>query len=349
MLFVRDHPYTQDMPLELRQLRHVLALAQHGSIGRAAAVLHMTQPALSRSLKTIEWEAGSLLFERSAAGVTPTDQGRLIIRRARELVDAADELDREVLRQRVGGTEQLNVGAGPYAGETLVAATLARFLRDNVSVRIRVTSRGNFDELPRLLRARQLDFFVAEYSTFADHDDLDIEPLERHQAYFVARRDHPLAGKAFSPEAVFAYPFVALAQHPPRALQPLLALRDSVDARRPGRPFPAIECGSVTATKRVLAASDAIAGMTLPMVADELTRGSLLVLGTAPWSFVQYGIVTLKGQVQSDAGNRFLHELREAESMLVREEARLESRRLARRPRPKARDRQRRAGADLRA
>jgi len=48
--------------------------------------MHMTQPSLSRSLKLIEWAVGSPLFDRSATGVTPTDQGRLLIRRARELV-----------------------------------------------------------------------------------------------------------------------------------------------------------------------------------------------------------------------------------------------------------------------
>jgi len=326
MPFRTGHPYTQGMALELRQLRHVLALAQHGSLGRAAAALHMTQPALSRSLKLIEWEVGSILFDRSAAGVTPTDQGRLMIRRARELVDAADELDLEVMRQRVGGTEQISVGAGSYAAETIVPATIARFLHTNESVRIRVTVRGNFDELPRLLRARQLDFLVVEFSTFGNQDDLDIEPMERHQGHFVARKNHPYAGKAFSPEALFEYPFVALTQYPPRALQPLLALRQPVIGRRPGRPFPAVEYGSLSAAKRVLLDSDAIAGVTLPMVAEELKRGSLVVLGTTPSTYVHYAIVSLKGQVQSEASSRFLGELRDTETTLARDEARLEAR-----------------------
>jgi DNA-binding transcriptional LysR family regulator len=311
------------MALELRQLRHVLALAQHGSLGRAAVALHMTQPALSRSLKSIESEVGSLLFERSAAGVTPTDQGRLVIRRARELVLAADELDREVMRQRVGGTDLVNVGAGPYAAETIVAATLARFLPDNADVRTRVTIRGNFDELPRLLRARLIDFFVAEFSTLGNHDDLEIQPLERHPGYFVARKDHPLAGAAFAPDDIFEFPFVALAHYPPRALEPLLTTREPVHARRPGRPFPAMECSSVSVAKSVLAASDAIAGLTLPLVADDLRRGSLVLLGTAPWCYVHYGIVSLKGHAQTSAGARFIRELQDAEVALARDEARL--------------------------
>ena len=344
MPFPAGHPYTLCMPLELRQLRQVLALAQHGSVGRAAAALHMTQPALSRSVKQIEAETGSVLFFRTAAGVTPTDQGRLVIRRARELVDAADEFDREVLRQRVGGTDLLNIGAGSYAAETVLPAALAGFLPANDLVRIRVTVRSNFDELPRLLRARQLDFCVAEFSTFVGQDDLDIEPLERHQGYFVGRKDHPLAGQEFVPEALFDYPFVALAQYPPRALQPLLALRQPVDAKRPGRPFPAIECSSLAATKEILLKSDAIAGLLLPMVAEELRQGSMVVLGTAPWCYVHYGIVSLKGQGPSNAGQRLVKSIRDADATLLRDEALLQVR-LVRKPLPKARDGRRRAGA----
>lgn len=321
-------PYTSGMALELRQLRHVLALAQHGSFGRAAAALHMTQPALSRSLKLIESAIGSVLFDRSATGVTPTDQGRLLVRRARELVDAADELDREVARQRVGGTDQLNIGAGPYAGETIVPAALARFLSDNELVRVRVLQ-ANWDEFPRRLRARELDFFVAEFSTLDGEHDLEVQPMGRHQGYFVGRKGHPLAGRGHVPiEDTFAFPFVALSRYPPRALQPMLAARRSVGDRQPGRPFPAIECASLAAAKQIIGGSDGIAGLTLPMIAEDIARGSLVVLGTAPWVFTQYGVVTLKGAPRSAACSRLIRCLEEAEGELAREEARLAQARL---------------------
>jgi DNA-binding transcriptional LysR family regulator len=311
------------MGLELRQLRQILAVAQHGSFGRAATALHMTQPALSRSLKLIESEIGSVLFDRSATGVTPTDQGRLLVRRARELVDAADELDREVARQRVGGTDQLSIGAGPYAGETVVPAALARFLSGNELVRVRV-QQANWDEFPRRLRARELDLFVAEFSTLVDEHDLEVQPMGRHQGYFVGRKSHPLAGKTAVPiEETFAFPFVALSRYPPRALQPMLAARKPVSARQPGRPFPAIECTSLAAAKQIVLGSDGIAALTLPMIAEDIERGSLIVLGTAPWVFVHYGLVTLKGIARSAACDRYIRCLEEVELELAREEARL--------------------------
>jgi DNA-binding transcriptional LysR family regulator len=311
------------MALELRQLRQVLALAQHGSFGRAAAALHMTQPALSRSLKLIESEIGSVLFDRSATGVTPTDQGRILVRRARELVDAADELDREVARQRVGGTDQLNIGAGPYAGETVLPAALARFIAGNELVRVRV-QQANWDEFPRRLRGRELDCFVAEFSTLIGELDLDVQPMGRHKGYFVARNGHPLAAEAPVPlEQTFAFPFVALSRYPPRALQPMLAARRPAGARQPGRPFPAVECASLAAAKQIILGSDGIAALSLPMIAEDIARGSLVVLGTAPWVFVHYGVVTLKGIPRSAACERFIRCLEDAEADLTREEARL--------------------------
>jgi DNA-binding transcriptional LysR family regulator len=312
------------MTFDLRQLRHVLALAEHGSFGRAAAALHMTQPALSRSVKVLEEQIGAELFERSATGVTPTDDGRLLIQRAQVLIQAADELDQEVRRRRAPGSGQLFVGAGPYPGDTIVPAALTRFVAAHPLVRVRVLIRGDWDELLRRLRSRELDFFVAETSTLDGENDLDIEPLSPHPAYFVARSGHPLTRRAVvRAEHTFAYPFLALSRYPPRVLAPMLAARQESEAARPGRPFPAVELTSLAGVKRLLADSDAVAPVTLACVRDEIDRGTLVVLGTEPWASSRYGLVSLKGHAPSPPAAQFRAHLIEAEAELVREEARL--------------------------
>jgi DNA-binding transcriptional LysR family regulator len=103
----------------------------------------------------------------------------------------------------------------------------------------------------------------------------------------------------------------------------MLATRQASDARQPGRPFPAIELASLHAVKQVLLGSDAIAPLTLPCVADELERGTLVVLATESWVYTQYGLVRLKGHKQSAAASRFADCLREEEAALVRDESRL--------------------------
>jgi DNA-binding transcriptional LysR family regulator len=315
-------PYTLRMTIDLRSLRHLLALAEHGGFGRAAAALRMTQPALSRSIKVFEERIGASLFDRSATGVTPTDEGRLLIQRARDLIDAADDLDRELFRRRVPGSGQLVIGAGPYPVETIMPAALSEFASTYPRVRVRVLVRGDWDDLLHRLRARELDFFVAETSTLDGEHDLEVESFAPHPGYFIARAGHPLARRGtVRAEHTFAYPFVALSRFPPRLLQPMLSSLQEADGARRGRPFPAIELSSLAAVKRVLATSDAIAPLTLPCVAEELERGTLVVLGTESWASSCYGLVSLKGRAPGAAASRFRECLHEAEALLVREEA----------------------------
>lgn len=310
------------MTVELRQLRHLLAIEQHGTLGRAAAALGMTQPALSRSIQGLEHRVGTTLFVRSKSGVALTDEGRLIIRRAREVVHVADEFDREVLRERAPGAGQIAVGAGPFPGETIVPEAVARFVATHPRLRVRVVVR-DWDELARRLRAREIELFVAETSTLERDQDLDVEPLAPHPVYFVARAGHPLARRTVvRTEHLFAYPMVTLSRHPPRVLQPLLEARRRTVARA-GRPFPALEMSTLAGVKRILAASDAITGLPLPCMAEEIESGALVLLGREPWMNLGYGIVRLKGPAQNAATTAFCALLREAEAALVREEAKL--------------------------
>ena len=76
------------MPLELRHMRHVIALAEHGSFARAATALGLSQSALSRSIQSVEREVGSSLFVRTANGVEPTDSGRVFVARIRQIAEA---------------------------------------------------------------------------------------------------------------------------------------------------------------------------------------------------------------------------------------------------------------------
>lgn len=312
------------MTFNLRQLRHLLALADHGTFGRAAAALGMTQPALSRSVQNLERRVGSALFDRSKSGVVPTDEGRVLIQRAQALVHAADELDREVLRRKVPGSGYISLGAGPYPGETIVPAALTRFVPTHPLIRVRVLVRGDWDELLRRLRAREFDFLVCETSTMGGGHDLDIEPLPPHPLYFIARRGHPLGRRAAARLVqTFAYPLVAVSRIPPRVLEPMLATLPDPNTLRPGRPFPAIELASLAAVKRLLASSEAIAPLPLPCVADELQNGTLELLLTESWLSTNYGIVTLKDRIPSVVARALIERLREAEAALGQKEVAL--------------------------
>jgi DNA-binding transcriptional LysR family regulator len=306
------------MAIEIRQLRHVLALAEHGSFARAAVALRLSQPALSRSIQLLEQQIGSSLFLRSVAGVVPTDLGRLLAQRARQVVQMAEDLDQEVLSNRTLQAGQLSIGAGPYPLESVITTALVRFISAHPAIGVRVQVRDWDEFLPRL-RSRELDFFVAEISTLKSEPDLEVEPLAEHPLYFVGRHAHPLAGRDNVDAAeIFAYPFVAPARIPPRLLEPMLQARRKFAGRMAApQAFPSLECNVVAAVKRIVESSDAVTALTLSCCAAELEQQRFALLGTKPWLSSRYGIVSLKGHPMSSAALRFREFVVQAEAEIV--------------------------------
>jgi DNA-binding transcriptional LysR family regulator len=107
------------MDLELRHLKTIRAIAEAGSLTRAATALGLAQPALSAQLARIERALGGALFARSRQGVRPTALGELVLRRARVLLPGVLELQEEAVRfAHAAGRPGLRLGAthGPLPG-----------------------------------------------------------------------------------------------------------------------------------------------------------------------------------------------------------------------------------------
>ncbi|HQS68879.1 MAG: hypothetical protein B7Y36_05140 [Novosphingobium sp. 28-62-57] len=118
------------MDLDQRQLRAFLAVAETGSLGRAAAIVNLTQPSLSRVIQRMEQGLGHRLFERQSKGMTLTAAGEALLPHARllesEMLAARAELD--ALRGLRRGT--VRIGAVAAVMRTLVAQSLGRLLQD---------------------------------------------------------------------------------------------------------------------------------------------------------------------------------------------------------------------------
>ncbi|MEV4564681.1 LysR family transcriptional regulator [Nonomuraea sp. NPDC049419] len=106
------------MDLELRHLRIVRAVADAGSVSKAASLLGLAQPALTAQLKRIERVLGGALFERDRHGARPTRLGELVLARARVLLPAAKELQDEAVRFAQAPSPGFRIGAtnGPILG-----------------------------------------------------------------------------------------------------------------------------------------------------------------------------------------------------------------------------------------
>ena len=81
--------------MEIRTLRYFLAVAREENMTRAAELLHVTQPTLSKQLKSLEDELGKKLFTRHSFSIRLTDEGILLRNRAEDLISMADKIEQE--------------------------------------------------------------------------------------------------------------------------------------------------------------------------------------------------------------------------------------------------------------
>lgn len=121
--------------MDSRLLEYFLRVTEFGSINKAAADLHLSQPALSRHVATLEREFGASLFHRTQAGVTLTDSGRLLAERARLLLRQFAILKEQVGEQVAG---QLAIGIPPSWQQVFTVPFVDRMVAAHPGVFLRV-------------------------------------------------------------------------------------------------------------------------------------------------------------------------------------------------------------------
>ena len=178
--------------MTLVQLKHLIELASSGSFSQAADKLHLTQPALSRSIKALEDELGQALFDRMGRRSELTAFGAHVVQRARMLVDEADELRRSGKQLSNGEIGQLRVGMGSGPGAMLMTPLLMLMATEHPQAHIDI-SRGSTTLLVQALRDRLLDALVLDIRSLQPSADLKIEALQEMRGAFMCRPTHPLA------------------------------------------------------------------------------------------------------------------------------------------------------------
>lgn len=196
--------------MTLVQLRHLIALADSGSFSRAAERVHLTQPALSRSIQSLEDELGAALFDRIGRRAELTPMGREILERARLLVLDAQDLQERARATARGRTGRLRVGMGSGPAALLMTPLLLQVAANRPLWRVEV-ARGDTELLVQRLRARTLDALVVDLRSLPAAQDLQVEFERELRGAFMVRRGHPLARRrALRFEDVRAYPLAGI-------------------------------------------------------------------------------------------------------------------------------------------
>lgn len=177
--------------MELRTLRSFLSVAQEGNVTRAARALHITQPALSRQLLDLERELGCELLIRESRGVTLTDEGLILRKRAEEILELADRAEQEIRSPQATVEGDVWIGCGESRAVELVARAASRMAREHPGVRIRLFS-GNGDDVAERIDKGLLDFglFMGREPD-SQHERLELPWRDRWGV--LVRRDHPYA------------------------------------------------------------------------------------------------------------------------------------------------------------
>ena len=128
------------MEIDLTRLRHIAAIARTGSFSRAAEDLHITQPALSRSIASFEQRYSLRIFDRDRSGVVPTAMGQLVIEEAQRVLRAARDLDHNLRLYAKGEGGDLAFGAGPLLA-MLLPDLGRRLLAESPAIQLRASVR----------------------------------------------------------------------------------------------------------------------------------------------------------------------------------------------------------------
>ena len=178
--------------MDLRQLRYFVALATQQHYGKAAAVLHVTQPALSRQIRLLEDELGVQLFERHARGAAPTDEAHLLLERAVFLLRYAEQIKADLLARQSAPRGPVAIGLSPGLAQQLTVMLTQAVRQALPDVRLRFIE-GFAPSLQDMLAQGQVD--IALLVDPIDRSNVVSKPLLDEQICLIGTPDDPRVGK----------------------------------------------------------------------------------------------------------------------------------------------------------
>jgi DNA-binding transcriptional LysR family regulator len=179
--------------MEIRVLRYFLEIARAGNMSRAAEALHVSQPTLSKQMKNLEQELGKKLFSRGSTGLSLTDEGMLLRKRAEDILDMVNKTAEEFMElDNIPGGE-VHIGCAESHQIKYLARTIKILKEKYPLFRYHLTS-GNTEQVVERLDRGLIDFAViAEPPNISKYNHLEIP--ETNTWGLVMKKDDALAKK----------------------------------------------------------------------------------------------------------------------------------------------------------
>lgn len=182
--------------MELRVLRYFQMVAREENITRAAQLLHVTQPTLSRQLMQLEDELGTKLFKRKNHSIFLTEDGMRLKKRCKDILELADQIDREFAGKQDGGISgKITIGSAETKSIADIAKVMEKFQEDNPLVQYEIYT-ANADDVKEKIENGTVD--VGVLSEPVDILKFNFIRMNKKERWgILTRNDSDLAGKEY--------------------------------------------------------------------------------------------------------------------------------------------------------
>ncbi len=298
------------MDMDLKKLRHLVAVARAGSFSAAAEQLHLSQPALSRSISIVEKQLGMRIFDRGVQGVALTSSGRMAVAEAEQLLKQVRIFDHNLKLYGAGEAGRVGFGMWSLIGSLVLPDLSKRFINERPGLQMWAAVKAA-NALLQNLRDDELEMFFCGEGQFEPGPDLRIDTIGSIGLSVLVRTGHPLARyQSISRSDLSTYPIlcaVELSQVPEEFLDGGIFICDNFDVLR-----------------QTVQETDSIWLAPVQLVQRELTEGSLKsmkVTETPRPARIDIQMVTLKGYELSPGAQAVADYVKEFFADLGREEA----------------------------
>ncbi len=193
--------------MELRHLRYFCAVADHGSFSEAGRQLRVSQSAISEQIADLEREVGGALLNRTSGRARLTPHGQLFLAEARKTLLAADRAIEITNRSLLGKIGSLNIGFFLWGAGGFFARIIREYRKLHPDIKLSLYEMRTPEQM-EALSSGKIDVAFARPLEPPFDRTLGAELLYRDPVVVVLPRDHPLAGKPLSIEALTAERFV---------------------------------------------------------------------------------------------------------------------------------------------
>ncbi|MBT0955967.1 LysR family transcriptional regulator [Alphaproteobacteria bacterium KMM 3653] len=174
------------------QLLHLVVIIEQGSLSRAAQVLYVTQPALSRSIRFLEAEVNGKLLNRGRDGATPTKLGEQLYVHGKNILASLERAEADVQAWHQHDRGHLIVGSTALPSMYFVPEAIASFLAERPKVGLRFEVH-HMRDLTTMLRQGSIDLFIGALAFEKQADGIETTLLLEDELSIICGADHPLA------------------------------------------------------------------------------------------------------------------------------------------------------------